>query len=40
MGRTILSQGVMNWKADDHWGYAPETGVILKVVNGKFTVEP
>lgn len=40
MGRTVLSQGVMNWKADDHWGYAPETGVILKVVNGKFTVEP
>jgi len=40
MGRTVLSQGVMNWSADDHWGYTPETGVILKVVNGKFTVEP
>lgn len=39
MGRTVLSQGVMNWTADDHWGYAPETGVVLKVVNGKFTVE-
>lgn len=40
MGRTVLSQGVMNWTADDHWGYTPETGVVLKVVNGKFTVEP
>jgi len=40
MGRTVLSQGVMNWSAADHWGYTMETGVILKVVNGKFVVEP
>lgn len=40
MGRTVLSQGVMNWTKDDHWGYTTETGVVLKVVDGKFKVEP
>lgn len=39
MGRTIFSHGVMNWTAQDHWGYTNETGVMLKVVNGKFAVE-
>lgn len=39
MGRTIFSHGVMNWTKDDHWGYTNETGVMLKVVNGKFEVE-
>ncbi|MCA0243568.1 MAG: ABC transporter substrate-binding protein [Proteobacteria bacterium] len=39
MGRTIFSHGVMNWTKDDHWGYTNETGVLLKVVNGKFAVE-
>jgi branched-chain amino acid transport system substrate-binding protein len=39
MGRTIFSHGVMNWTADDHWGYTNETGVMLKVVDGKFVVE-
>ncbi len=39
MGRTILSHGVMNWTKDDHWGYTNETGVLLKVVGGKFVVE-
>jgi branched-chain amino acid transport system substrate-binding protein len=39
MGRTTLSQGVMNWTKDDHWGYTPETGVVLKVVDGKFRVD-
>lgn len=39
MGRTIFSHGVMNWTKDDHWGYTMETGVMLKVVNGKFEVE-
>lgn len=40
MGRTLFSHGVMNWTKDDHWGYTKETGVLLKVVNGKFAVEP
>jgi branched-chain amino acid transport system substrate-binding protein len=39
MGRTIFSHGVMNWTKTDHWGYTNETGVLLKVVDGKFVVE-
>lgn len=39
MGRTIFAHGVMNWTKDDHWGYTNETGVMLKVVGGKFVVE-
>ena len=39
MGRTVFSHGVMNWTKDDHWGYTNETGVMLKVVGGKFMVE-
>jgi branched-chain amino acid transport system substrate-binding protein len=39
MGRTVFSHGVMNWSKDDHWGYTNETGVMLKVVGGKFVVE-
>jgi branched-chain amino acid transport system substrate-binding protein len=39
MGRTVFSHGVMNWTKDDHWGYTNETGVLLKVVGGKFVVE-
>jgi branched-chain amino acid transport system substrate-binding protein len=39
MGRTVFAHGVMNWSATDHWGYTKETGVMLKVVDGKFVVE-
>ena len=39
MGRTVFAHGVMNWTKDDHWGYTKETGVMLKVVDGKFVVE-
>jgi branched-chain amino acid transport system substrate-binding protein len=39
MGRTVFSHGVMNWTKDDHWGYTNETGVMLKVHDGKFVVE-
>ncbi len=39
MGRTIFSHGVMNWTPSDHWGFTNETGVMLKVVDGKFKVE-
>lgn len=38
MGRTVLSHGVMNWTATDHWGYTPETGVLLQVKDGAFKV--
>jgi branched-chain amino acid transport system substrate-binding protein len=39
MGRTVFSHGVMNWTPADHWGYTLETGVMTKVVDGKFKVE-
>ncbi|MDB5856962.1 MAG: hypothetical protein JWQ76_651 [Ramlibacter sp.] len=39
MGRTVFAHGVMNWTKDDHWGYTNETGVMLKVQDGKFVVE-
>jgi len=38
MGRTPVSQGVLNWTTSDHFGYTPETGVLLKVVNGDWQV--
>ena len=34
MGPTPISQGVLNYTAADHYGYTPETGVLLKVANG------
>jgi branched-chain amino acid transport system substrate-binding protein len=39
MGRTIFAHGVMNWTKEDHWGYTNETGVMLKVQDGKFVAE-
>ena len=39
MGRTVFAHGVMNWTPTDHWGYTNETGVMLKVSDGKFVVE-
>jgi len=39
MGRTTFAHGIMNWSATDHWGYTMETGVMTKVVDGKFKVE-
>jgi branched-chain amino acid transport system substrate-binding protein len=39
MGRTVFAHGVMNWTAKDHEGYTLETGVMTKVVDGKFKVE-
>jgi len=38
MGRTPVSQGVLNWTAADHFGYTPETGVLLRVSNGDWQV--
>ena len=40
MGRTPVSQGVLNWTATDHFGYTPETGVLLRVANGDWQVVP
>ncbi|MEO8524226.1 MAG: ABC transporter substrate-binding protein [Caldimonas sp.] len=38
MGRTPVSQGVLNWTTTDHFGFTPETGVLLKIVNGDWQV--
>ena len=40
MGRTPVSQGVLNYTATDHFGYTPETGVMLKIVSGEWQVVP
>jgi branched-chain amino acid transport system substrate-binding protein len=40
MGRTPVSQGVLNFTATDHFGYLPETGVMLKIVGGEWQVVP
>jgi branched-chain amino acid transport system substrate-binding protein len=40
MGRTVVSHGVLNYTKANHWGYTTETGLILKVVNGDWKVEP
>ncbi len=39
IGKTTLAHGVLNWTAQDHWGYTPDTGVMMKVVNGDWKVE-
>ncbi len=35
-----VSQGVLSYSPSDHYGFAPDTGVILKVVNGEFQLQP
>ncbi len=40
MGRTPVSQGVLNYSAADHFGYTPETGVLLTVANGDWKLVP
>lgn len=39
-GRLAVSQGVLRYTATDHFGFQPDTGVILKVVNGDWKLEP
>ena len=39
LGRTVVSQGVLSYSKDDHWGFTNETGVMVKVVNGDWKVE-
>ena len=38
MGRTPVSQGVLNYTPSDHFGYTPETGVMLTIANGEWKV--
>jgi branched-chain amino acid transport system substrate-binding protein len=39
-GPLPASQGVLTYTATDHYGFAPDTGVILKVENGEFHLQP
>jgi len=40
MGRTPVSQGVLNYTAADHFGFTPETGVLLTIAAGEWQVVP
>ncbi|HEY9239637.1 MAG TPA: ABC transporter substrate-binding protein [Burkholderiaceae bacterium] len=40
MGRTPVSQGVLNYTATDHFGYTPETGVLLTIAGGDWKLAP
>lgn len=35
-----VTHGVLDYTPDDHWGYRPDTGVVMKVVNGDWKLEP
>jgi branched-chain amino acid transport system substrate-binding protein len=37
-GRIPVSQGVLHYTATDHFGFTPDTGVLLKIVNGDWQV--
>jgi branched-chain amino acid transport system substrate-binding protein len=37
-GRLPVSQGVLNYTATDHFGFTPDTGVLLKVTNGTWAL--
>jgi branched-chain amino acid transport system substrate-binding protein len=37
--RLPVSQGVLDYKPNDHWGFTLDTGVMLKVVGGDWKVE-
>jgi branched-chain amino acid transport system substrate-binding protein len=38
-GKIAVSQGVLHYTSRDHFGFQPDTGVILKVVNGDWKLE-
>jgi branched-chain amino acid transport system substrate-binding protein len=40
MGRTPVSQGVLNYSATDHFGFTPETGVLLTIASGEWKLAP
>jgi branched-chain amino acid transport system substrate-binding protein len=34
-----VTHGVLDWSATDHWGFRPETAVVMKVVNADWKWE-
>ncbi len=39
-GPIVASQGTFNFTPTDHWGFGPDTGVMMQVVNGDWKIEP
>jgi branched-chain amino acid transport system substrate-binding protein len=39
-GRLPVSQGVLNYTATDHFGFTPDTGVLLTIANGEWKLVP
>lgn len=39
-GRLPVSQGVLDYTATDHFGYTPDTGVLLTISNGDWKLAP
>ncbi len=35
-----ITHGVIDYTPTDHWGFRPDTGVVMKVVNGEWKLEP
>jgi len=35
-----VSQGVLNYTATDHFGFTPDTGVLLTIANGEWKLAP
>lgn len=35
-----VTNGVLHYSAADHWGFTPDTGVVMKIVNGDWKLEP
>ncbi|MBX3608882.1 MAG: ABC transporter substrate-binding protein [Hydrogenophaga sp.] len=38
-GALPVTHGVLDYSATDHWGFVPDTGVVMKVVNGDWKLE-
>ncbi|CAN5915440.1 ABC transporter substrate-binding protein [soil metagenome] len=40
VGRIPVSQGVLNYTPTDHFGFTPDTGVLLTIANGEWKLAP
>ncbi|WP_077033971.1 ABC transporter substrate-binding protein [Pelomonas sp. KK5] len=36
----VATNGVVQYTAADHWGFRPDAGIVMKVVNGDWKLEP
>lgn len=36
----VATHGVIEYTPTDHWGFRPDTGIVMKVVNGDWKLEP